>query len=179
MYKKGDYVVKANTGICLISDIIMKRLSELEPEKEYYVLIPLEDNRARLFVPTASDASNMRNALNEEEAWKLIKAIPEIEVKWIESDRMREKEYKEVMRSNDPVALVSIIKNLYIRNREREERGKKVTAIDDRYFKLAENTLYSELAHALGKNKNDMRAVISETLEIGECGNEYFSIGIT
>lgn len=165
MYKIGDYVVKANTGICLISDIIMKRLSELSEEKEYYVLVPLDDERARLFVPTASDASNIRSALNEEEAWSLIKSIPDIEVRWIESDRMREKEYKDVMRSNDPVALVSIIKNLYIRNREREERGKKVTAVDDRYFKLAENTLYSELAHALGKDKKDMRAVISGTLE--------------
>lgn len=165
MYKIGDYVVKANTGICLISDIIMKRLSELSEEKEYYVLVPLDDERARLFVPTASDTSNIRSALNEEEAWSLIKSIPDIEVRWIESDRMREKEYKDVMRSNDPVALVSIIKNLYIRNREREERGKKVTAVDDRYFKLAENTLYSELAHALGKDKKDMRAVISDTLE--------------
>ncbi len=165
MYKIGDYVVKANTGICLISDIIMKKLSELSEEKEYYVLVPLDDERARLFVPTASDTSNIRCALNEEEAWSLIKSIPDIEVRWIESDRMREKEYKDVMRSNDPVALVSIIKNLYIRNREREERGKKVTAVDDRYFKLAENTLYSELAHALGKDKKDMRAVISDTLE--------------
>ena len=164
MYKKGDYVVKANTGICLVIDIIMKRISELSPEKEYYVLAPLNDERSRLFVPTASDSSNMRNALNEDEAWSLIRSIPDIEVKWIESDRMREREYKEVMKSNDPVALVSIIKNLYIRNREREERGKKVTAVDDRYFKLAESTLYSELAHALGRDKDDMRRVISETL---------------
>lgn len=166
MFKKGEYVVKANTGICIIDDIIMKQLTETAPSKEYYVLIPLNDEKARLFVPTTSDSSNMRPAMTEEEAWELIRSIPEIEVKWIENDKTREKEYKEVMRSNDPTALVSIIKNLYTRNRRREEQGKKVTAVDDRYFKLAELTLYSELAHALGKKTADMQSVISSVLNV-------------
>ncbi|MCI5791690.1 MAG: CarD family transcriptional regulator [Lachnospiraceae bacterium] len=165
MFKKGDYVVKANTGICIVDDIIMKQLSESFPAKEYYVLIPLNDEKAKLFVPTASDASNLRVAMNEEAAWDLIRSIPEIEIKWIESDRTREKEYKEVIKSNDPASLVSIIKNIYLRNREREEQGKKVTSVDDRYFKLAESTLYSELAHALGKECADMRAIINDTIE--------------
>ena len=89
MFKKGDYVVKANTGICIVDDIIMKQLSESMPAKEYYVLIPLNDEKAKLFVPTASDASNLRIAMNEEAAWNLIKSITEIEIKWIESDRTR------------------------------------------------------------------------------------------
>lgn len=165
MFKIGEYVVKANTGICVIDDITMKQLAETVPPKEYYILIPLNDKNARIFVPTESEASNMRAALTEEEAWSLIKSIPDIAVRWIESDKTREREYKEVMRSNDPAALVSIIKNLYVRNREREEMGKKVTAVDDRYFKLAENTLYSELAHALGRDKEDMKAIISETID--------------
>ena len=165
MYKVGDFVVKANTGICMVEDIVDRRISEESPLREYYVLSPLEDRRSKLFVPTNSEVSNIRTALDSESAMALIKSIPEIAVHWIESDRMREKEYKDVMRSNDPVALVSIIKNLYLRRRERIERGKKVTAIDDRYFKMAENTLYAELAHALGTDKDDVRRIISENVQ--------------
>ncbi|MDO4961698.1 MAG: CarD family transcriptional regulator [Eubacteriales bacterium] len=164
MYSKGDYVVKANTGICMVEGTVMKRLTESSDEKEYYCLAPLADSRSKVFVSVASEKSNLRMAMTESEAWKLIHDIPSIEVKWIESDKYREQEYKNAMRSNDPRDLVSIIKNLYIRNKEREEKGKKVTAIDDRYFKMAENALYSEIAHALKRDKDDMKQLIVDTI---------------
>ena len=164
MYTKGEFVVKANTGVCMVEDIIMKRLTETSDEKEYYCLAPLSDSRSKVFVPVQSDKSNLRPAMTEDEAWTLIHDIPSIEIKWIESDKFREQEYKNAMRSNDPRALVSIIKNLYIRNKEREQQGKKITAIDDRYFKLAENALYSEIAHALSREKDDMKALIFESI---------------
>ena len=166
MYKIGEYVMNANTGVCKVDEIVTRRLAEGMEEKEYYVLIPVDDPRATVFVPVASDKSNMRRAMGEKEAWDFIDSIPVIDVKWIESDKSREQEYKNAMRSNDPRHLVGIIKNLYLRSRERENQGKKVTAVDDRYFKLAENALNSELAHALGKNKNDIRDLIAESIEV-------------
>ena len=165
MYKIGEYVVKANTGICKIDEIVMRSLAEGMEEKEYYVLIPVDDPRAKVFVPVASDKSNMRRAMDEKEAWDFIDSIPVIDVKWIESDKSREQEYKKAMRSNDPRHLVGIIKNLYLRSLERENQGKKATAVDDRYFKMAENALNSELAHALGKDKNVIRDLIAESIE--------------
>lgn len=165
MYSIGDYVMKANTGVCKIDQIVMRSLAEGMEEKEYYVLIPVDDPRAKVFVPVGSDKSNMRKAMDEQEAWDFIDSIPVIDAKWIENDKSREQEYKNAMRSNDPSYLVGIIKNLYLRTVERENQGKKVTAVDDRYFKMAENALNSELAHALGKNKNDIRTLIAESIE--------------
>ncbi len=164
MYEKGDFVVKANTGVCIVEGIATKKLTETSDEKEYYCLAPIADDRAKFFVPVASDKSNLRRAMTEDEAWSLIHEIPKISVRWIESDKYREQEYKDAMRSNDPEALVSIIKNLYLRNKEREEQGKKVTAIDERYFRMAENALYSELAHALNKDKDNMHELISDLI---------------
>jgi CarD family transcriptional regulator len=165
MYAKGEYVAKANTGVCVIEDIVLKRLTETSDEKEYYCLAPIADSRAKFFVPVESDKSNLRKAMTEDEAWELIHEIPDIESKWIESDKFREQEYKNAMRSNDPKALVSIIKNLYLRNKQREEQGKKVTAIDERYFRMAETALYSEIAHALDKQKEDMKHLIFDTIQ--------------
>ncbi len=164
MYLKGEFVVKANTGVCIVEDILSRRLTESSDEKEYYCLAPIADNRAKVFVPVDSDKSNLRKAMSHDEAMALIKAIPEIEVKWIESDKNREQEYKNAMRSNDPKALVGIIKNLYLRNKDRIAHGKKVTAVDDRYFKLAENALYSEIAHALDKRLEDMKQLIMDSI---------------
>ena len=37
--------------------------------------------------------------------------------------------------------------------------------IDERYFKLAEDNLYSELAFAIGRDKSEMRKIIADTIE--------------
>ncbi len=164
MYMKGEFVVKANTGVCIVEDILLRRLTDNSDEKEYYCLAPIADSRSKVFVPVDSDKSKLRKAMDKAEAEAFIHAIPDIETKWIESDKTREQEYKNVMRSNDPVALVGIIKNLYFRNKDRLEHGKKVTAIDERYFKLAENALYSEIAHALDKDTEDMKQIIMDSI---------------
>ena len=164
MYLKGEFVVKANTGVCIVEDILLRRLTENSDEKEYYCLAPIADSRSKVFVPVDSDKSNLRKAMDHDEALAFIKAIPDIEVKWIDSDKNREQEYKNAMRSNDPTALVGIIKNLYFRNKDRLEHGKKVTAIDDRYFKLAEGALYSEMAHALDKKTEDLKQIIMNSI---------------
>lgn len=160
MFEVGQYVMKANTGVCRVVEIAALSMSDGEDEKMYYHLSPYGDARAKLFVPVESSRSNIRALLTPEEASCLIERIPEIEAAWIESDRLREQEYKNAIKSNEPEQLISMIKNLYIRGRKREQQGKKSTAVDDRYFKMAETTLYQELAVALGKEPEEMRQVI-------------------
>ena len=42
--------------------------------------------------------------------------------------------------------------------------GKKNTSIDEHFFRVAENNLYTELAFAIGKNKEDMQQIICEKI---------------
>ena len=39
MFKKGDFVVNTNNGICEINDIVTMNMSGIE--KEYFLLIPV------------------------------------------------------------------------------------------------------------------------------------------
>lgn len=165
MYEIGDYVIKANNGVCRIEDILHLDLPNADRNKLYYLLIPLENKNSKLYVPTDTAADNLRKALDAEQAWEIIRKIPEVEAAWITNDKLREQAYKEAIHSCDPTALISIIKNLYLRKKQRSEQGKKSTATDERYFKLAEDNLYAELAFALGKGKNEMRQIITDTIE--------------
>ena len=54
---------------------------------------------------------------------------------------------------------------MYTRKKQRIEQGKKSFAIDDHFFKLAENSLYSELAFATGKEKQDIEKLITDIIE--------------
>ena len=51
---------------------------------------------------------------------------------------------------------------MYMRRKDRLEQGKKMTDLDERYFKTAEDNLYSELALSLGMKKDEMVSYITE-----------------
>ena len=170
MYQAGDYVVKAYTGVCRIEEITHPEGMDVDKNKLFYLLTPLSDAKMKIYVPVEGSAKGFRKVLNPEEAWKVIHDIPKIEEVHIENEKQREQKYKEAIRECDPERLVSIIKTMYRRKQKRNAQGKKCIAMDERYFKLAEEYLYSELAFALGKNKNEMCKFIEETIEKNDTG---------
>lgn len=164
MYQVGEYVVKANAGICQVVEIV-QMTTDSSREKDYYVLLPKDDGRLRMFVPVDADRTRIRPVMTGDEAMDFIYCMDEIEAAWIANDKQREQRYKETLRSNDPADLVSIIKSLYRRGQDRIAMGKKVTATDERYFRQAEDTLYTELAFALEKSKDEVRALITTVMQ--------------
>ena len=164
MFKIGDFVVKPNTGICRIEDITIMSLMGNE-EKEYYVLAPVEDSRSKLYVTTEADRTRLRALMTADEAQELLHHIGDIDAVWVKNDKLREKEYREAFKTNEPEKLVAIIKSLYNRSRIRLAQGKKITSTDEKFFKQAEKALYSELAFSLNIEIDEVEAVITETIE--------------
>lgn len=160
MFKKGEFVVNTNNGICEITDIVTLNMSGAD--KEYYMLIPINERTAKVYVPVDLATQRIRLAMNKNEALSLIESIPEIDEVYIENEKERERTYKDALNSRDPKRLVGIIKTLYLRRQKRLDAGKKNTAVDDRYFKLAENHLHNELAFALNVNKEEVTRIIFE-----------------
>lgn len=158
MFKKGDFVVNSNNGICEIVDIVTMNMSGTS--KDYFQLVPINEQTAKVYIPVDTADSRIRHAMNKDDAWALIDSISEIDETYIENEKEREKTYKEAINSREPKRLVGIIKTLYLRKRERLEAGKKNTAVDDRYFKLAENQLHGELAFALQVEKTEVENII-------------------
>ena len=123
---------------------------------------PIEDEKDKIYVPVSNSDSRLRLCLTKEEAWNLIKRIPEIPTAWINNEKLREQNYKEAVKANDPEALVAIIKMIYQRKQKRLAQGKKCIATDARYFQIVENLLYMELGVAIGKPKKEVCKTIIE-----------------
>jgi CarD family transcriptional regulator len=109
----------------------------------------------------------MRKVITREEATQLIEEFPNIERLMVSDDRQREEKYKELMRTCDNRAWVCMVKTLYTRGRERLAQGKKITSLDERYMKAAQNELLSELSLSLGVPRNEMEHYIKEQLQTG------------
>lgn len=149
MFEVGQYVVKANTGLCRITGTVLYGLPE-EEKKLYYSLELAGDKKGTCLVPVDSEKSNMRPVMSKPEAQDLLEKVSEIRYFTAVQEKLREQGYRDVIKSNDPVLIVGLIKTLYSRGNERKLQGKHVTALDERYSHIAESMLYPEITLVLG-----------------------------
>lgn len=166
MYKKGDHVVKIPEGICEIEDVGCLDISGVDKDKEYYILAPINQRGSKIYIPVDNVHGRIRNMISNEDAITFIKSIPDIDEKDIQNEKMREQEYKAVILSGDNEKIASILKLIYVRKQERAEQGKKLSSTDEKYFKLAEDMLFSELAFVLDVPKENMEQYIADMIEM-------------
>ena len=169
VFEIGEYVVCGSKGVCVVEDIDTLDIAGVDRERKYYILKPKYQSGSTVYVPVDAAGESMRRVLSFEEAKQLIRMIPELPLLDIANDKLSEQIYKERMRANSCEEWVRVIKTIYQRKQKRIQAGRKVTAVDARYFHLAEESLYGELAVALGLEREEVCAYISGELEGGKC----------
>ena len=87
-YEIGDFVSKPVTGICKIENILYLNPQDEKNDKLYYLMKPVEDEKEKIYVPVSNSASRLRLCLTKEEAWNLIKRIPEIPTAWTNNESL-------------------------------------------------------------------------------------------
>ena len=163
MFSIGQNVICGNKGVCTIEDITTLDISGVDKAKKYYILKPKYISSSTVYVPVDSAMTSMRTVLTKEEADELIRSIPRIPVLEIENEKLLEQNYKSCMKTNCCDEWVKLIKTIYERRQRRIQLGRKETAIDSKYFKIAEDVLYGELAVALEMEKSQVgRYIVSQ-----------------
>lgn len=161
MFEKGEYIVYGNSGVCQVEDITTMEMKGIPGDRLFYVLTPSSQKGGKIFTPVNNEKISMRRVMTREEASQLIDEIPGIEELWISNEKLREAQYKECMRSCDCKEWIRIIKTLHLRKRTRTAQGKKITSTDEKYLRMAEDYLYSELEIPLGIPKEKMGEYIT------------------
>ena len=140
MYQVNDHVVYGNYGICVVKAIGKLEMDSAAKDRLYYTLEPLYSEKNTIYTPVDKKDATMRCAITEHE-------------------------YREIMKTNECTGWSRIIKTIYLKNRKRLEGGKRYTAKDDVYLRLAEDFLYRELAAALNVNREDVESIISDRVK--------------
>lgn len=165
MFEKGEYIVYGQNGICMVEDTTTLTLPDIKKDKLYYVLIPQNTSGSKIYSPVENNKVVMRKILTGEEANELIDEMPEIERLQIVNDRAREETYKKAIRTCDCREWVKVIKTLYARGQDRKEQGRKMTSTDEKYFRQAEDNLFTELSIALHLKKSEVEEFIKQKIE--------------
>lgn len=164
MFEIGEYVVCGNKGVCVVENITKVDISGVDKEREYYILKPLYIAGSTVYVPVDSSRESMRRVLKRQEAQELIRGIPNVPLLVITNDKLTEQMYRECLKTNNCEELIKIIKTIYLRKQKRIQAGRKVTAVDAKYFRMAEENLYGELAVALEMPKEEVEDYISREM---------------
>ena len=160
MFKVGDLVVYGNNGVCTVDSIGPSSLSGADRNKDYYFLTPYYSGKCRIMIPCDNDRIVLRALITKDEANALIEDLENIGLMEITDEKNREQIYKNTIRGCDCREMFSLIKTIYLRKQTRLSEGKKVTSSDEKFFLIAEDKLYGELAVALGIEKNDIKDYI-------------------
>ena len=163
MLQIGDYVVSASNGVCKIDEEVWQDWSG--EKRLYFLLVPIKEKGSKVYIPVEHAEERIRKAMTEEEARAFMSKLKTIPALTIENEKLCEKEYKAAVYSGDPIKVAKVIKTIYSRRQKRLSSGKKVTAVDDRYFKMAIHVLHSEVAYALGCEENEVESKIISALD--------------
>lgn len=165
MFKVGEYVVCGSKGVCVVEKITTLDIAGVDKERKYYILKPKYLTGSTVYVPVDSPKDSMRRVLKREEAQRLIDEIPAVPLLVIANDKLSEQTYRECLKSGSCEEWVRIIKTIWLRKQKRLQAGRKVTAVDAKYFHMAEESLYGELAVALDINRDAVAAYITGVIE--------------
>ena len=164
MFSIGDYVVCGNKGVCRVENIAPFEISDTDNKEDYYILKPIYSPGSTVYISMTSADEKLRPVLTKTEADLLVKKMPGIPDITVDNDKQLEGEYKNCIRSNDATELVKLIKTIYHRREARFAAGRKETALDAKYFRMAGDYLYGELAISLNSPREEVEGYIDETI---------------
>ena len=160
MYQAGDYIVYGTSGVCRVDEVKPSPFED-EADRQYYTLTPVTGTET-IYIPVDSPVF-MRPVISREQAETLVRDIPNIEVDHFTSHSMRlsSEHYQEVLQSHDCGDLVQLIKTVYAKSRR---SGRRLSQVDQRYRKRAEELLHGELSVALGIPFHEVPAYIESVI---------------
>ena len=157
MFDVGDYIIYGSNGVCKITNVGPMKVSGLSKDKLYYTLIPCYIRDSEIFTPVDNERVVMRRVMTKDEANQFVNDIDTIGKLKIIEEKKRELEYRQAVLSCDPKILVELMKTIKERMDKRVADGKKITASDAKYFHIAEEGLFGELAVSLELKKDEVK----------------------
>lgn len=163
VFSVGELVVYGGEGVCRVAGIGPSSISCADRDREYYTLTPLY-RTGQVMTPVDTRVL-MRPIMTAQEAEDFVAALPQLVEESLTnlSQRAAREHYQAVVTSYDCCRLAAFLKTLWRKRGEALRSGKKVSQLDERYGKRAEEHLYGELAAALGIEKGAVCAYIRRT----------------
>ena len=165
MFCVDDYVIYGSEGVCRVESVWHPDIAGLDKTKSYYTLSPVY-RHGKIYTPVDSNI-RMRKVITRDGAQELIDGIDKIsgDLDVPKDAKLANVFYRELVRSYECHKLISVIKHVFAKQREFAAAKRNVPAVDMKFFKMAEDMLYSEFAFVLGIEPQEVKGYITACCE--------------
>ncbi len=165
MYKVGDTILYGNSGACQIERLEMLRFSR--KRERYYVLRPLHQNTAVIYVPAENSqlTARMRPIPNREEVEAMLQQAAQAESLWTEDVQERKSRFDEIIHGSDCQQKARLVLTLYQQKLRRQAEGKKLHVSDENYLREAQKLLCDAFADALERQPTEVQVYLTDWLK--------------
>ena len=163
MFAAGDLVIYGGEGVCRVESVGTPETEGVDKTRAYYTLSPLY-RTGQVMTPVDTGVL-MRPVMTPAEADAFLTALPELPAEEPSgaSQRAIKDHYHAVVTSYDCGRMAAMIKYTCRRRRAAQQRGRKVSQLDERYLRRAEDQLYGELAAVLGLERGGVADLIRQS----------------
>lgn len=163
MFGIGEYVVYGNNGVCKITDIgPLYPAGDDEETIDYYTMVPCYIKDSEVSTPVNNTRVVIRAIMTKDEATRFVEGFEKVDLLVVDEEKKRELIYKQTLLSCDPYKIAGMLRGIGKRIVARKAEGKKVTSSDAKYYRMAEDSLYGELAISLGIEKDDVKRLVEK-----------------
>lgn len=164
---KNDYVNYSAQGICKIEDICPMNFGSGSSPREYYILKPIHQENAHIFVPVDNQklVAQMRPVLSPEEIDRTILSVQDQKMPWISDRKLRLAQFQEILSRRREQELLLLVSCLYLKSRE---RAKGLSPIDAQILKKAESIIEQEFSFSLKISAQSIGGYIRQKLGLTE-----------
>lgn len=156
MFAVGEYIIYGLNGICRVTEIGPSPYDAADP-RTYYKLVPLHNPMSStIYTPTENEHVPMRRLMTKAEIDELISVLPEIELLEVPVEKQRREIYRAAIGTLTPRGYVQVMKTVQSRKERLAAAHKHFPVTDLEYGRLARHLLYSECAHVLGMDEENM-----------------------
>ncbi len=169
MLNIGDLIVYGSEGVCLVADLQKLSFSNIDEEKEYYILVPQANASGKLYLPKENSIlmARVKNLLTYVEIKELISSSGD-DIQWIEDSKARNKYYKELIATYDRVNIFGVAKQLYLLKNGKLPYTANFTSWMEDLLKKTSQILYSEFSYVVDMTPEELLPFIAGEIDCKE-----------
>lgn len=154
-FLKGETVVEPSIGICTVVGMTIKRV-----DGQDMTMYIFEAQNAHIYVPADQvERRGIRRPMTREDVKRVLASL-KVPVAPNRSDaRLQYVNYREIMKSGDPVKITKLLRDLYILDQGDDLKGKEKEIMDQ-----AKRFLCEEISFVREASKNTVMETINEAL---------------
>lgn len=148
MFQIHDTIFYPSGGICIIDDIRVVPFDGL-PDRNYYIIHPIDRPQETFFVPVDSDKIRLRHLISREDALDLMHNVTEILPIEETNLKLLKERINESLAQYECIEWFRVIRTVQRHREVLSGRSKRISDTERAYADTAKRYLYAELATVL------------------------------